>query len=82
MTLYKESPGTWGRLELDSEGLDGGALREMKKAAAQSRDQLEVELEAKRKDRRIEDERFSLRKQMGMDEGELRQQNKPPSSLP
>ena len=69
MTLYKESPGLWGRLELDSDGLDDEALQDVKRAAALSREQLEADLEAKRKDKRVEDERFSLRKQMGMDEG-------------
>ena len=71
VTLYKtdHSQGTWGHLE--AAGMDdkdmAKAVREESLAA---HNVLEKEMGDKRNDRRIEDERFSLRKQMGLDQAE------------
>lgn len=70
VTIYKAavSKGLWGELEIKTEDkLVATKLREESRSA---QDALEVELEVKRRDRRTDDERFSLKKQMGLEEDE------------
>ena len=70
VTLYKtdESQGIWGTLEVDTD--DKAEINKLREESQTAQDALEKELGEKRKDRRTEDERFSLRKQMGLDEAE------------
>lgn len=70
VTIYKAaiSMGLWGELEMKTEDkLVATKLREESRSA---QDALEVELGVKRRDRRTDDERFSLKKQMGLEEDE------------
>ena len=70
VTLYKiaQSKGLWGSLENKSE--DKTLITKIREDSLIAQDVLEKELLDKRKDRRIDDERYSLRKQMGLDEAE------------
>lgn len=70
VTLYKTetSQGLWGALEFDTD--DKVAISKLREESQTAQDALEKELGEKRKDRRTEDERFALRKQMGLDEAE------------
>ena len=71
VTLYKtdHSQGTWGHLE--AAGMED---KDLAKAAREeslaAHNVLEKEMGDKRNDRRIEDERYALRKQMGLDQAE------------
>ena len=69
-TLYKteQSLGLWGTFEIDTDDKD--AIKKIREESAVAQDTLEKELGETRKDRRTDDERFSLRKQMGLDEAE------------
>lgn len=70
VTIYKAavSKGLWGELEIKTEDkLVATKLREESRSA---QDALEIELGVKRRDRRTDDERFSLKKQMGLEEDE------------
>lgn len=70
VTLFKteESVGFWGSLEVDTE--DKSAIMKLREDSIVAQDALERELGESRRDRRTDDERFSLRKQMGLDEAE------------
>lgn len=70
VTLYKteQSLGLWGTFEIDTDDKD--AIKKIREESAVAQDTLEKELGETRKDRRTDDERFSLRKQMGLDEAE------------
>lgn len=68
ITLVKQIPGLWGALEVDAESSD--AVTEIRRESLVAHEKLEQELDEKRKSRKIDDERFSLRKQMAMSEAE------------
>lgn len=70
ITLYKtvSSRGLWGTLEITSD--DKALLSKLREESILKQDILEKDLGDKRRDRRIDDERYSLRKQMGLDEAE------------
>jgi CS domain len=70
ITLYKttNSTGLWGTLEINSD--DKALLSKLREDSLLKQDVLEKDLGDKRRDRRIDDERYSLRKQMGLDEAE------------
>lgn len=67
ITLFKEdSTSTWGRLVSEITG-DKAAVIEKKQEIATEHQALTKELQELRKDKRIEDERHALKKQMSMD---------------
>jgi CS domain len=70
ISLYKTttSTGLWGRLEINSD--DKALIAKLREDSQLKQDILEKDLCDKRRDRRIDDERYSLRKQMGLDEAE------------
>ena len=68
ITLLKVVAETWGGLTLDVS--DKSALNEIKKSAIEKQNEKEGLLQSERKDRRIDDEKHALRKQMKLDEGE------------
>lgn len=70
ISLYKTttSSGLWGALEINSD--DKALLSKLREDSLLKQDVLEKDLGDKRRDRRIDDERYSLRKQMGLDEAE------------
>ncbi len=68
ITLLKEATGTWGGLLSDVN--DKTALQEIKKYAVEGQTEKEKELQADRKDKKIDEEKHALRKQMKLDEGE------------
>ena len=70
VTLYKTeaSRGIWATLEAGIDDKD--VVKAMRQDSLAAHNALEKELGEKRKDRRIEDERYSLRKQMGLDAAE------------
>ena len=70
VTLYKtvQSKGHWGSLENKSD--DKTLITKIREDSLIAQDALEKDLFDKRKDRRTDDERYSLRKQMGLDEAE------------
>lgn len=67
VTLYKVIPGLWG--ELIREETDKVTAKEIRSQSVLAQEVLEKEMIDKRKDRKVEDERYSLRKQMSLDEG-------------
>ena len=68
--LYKtdESAGFWGNLEDDTE--DKSTIAKLREKSVAAQDALEKGLGETRRSRRTEDERFSLKKQMNLDETE------------
>ncbi len=68
ITLLKESAGTWGDLLCDVR--DKTTLLEIKKYAVEGQTEKEKDLQAERKDKKIDEEKHALRKQMKLDEGE------------
>lgn len=68
--LYKtdESAGFWGNLEVDTG--DKSAIANLREKSIAAQDALEKGLGETRRSRRTEDERFSLKKQMNLDETE------------
>jgi dyslexia susceptibility 1 candidate gene 1 protein len=69
ITLYKtdNSLGLWGILERKD---DKTVLTKLREDSITAHEVAEKELEEKRKDRRTDDERYSLKKQMGLEESE------------
>jgi dyslexia susceptibility 1 candidate gene 1 protein len=69
ITLYKtdKSSGLWGVLERKD---DKTVLTKLREDSITAHEVAEKELEEKRKDRRTDDERYSLKKQMGLEESE------------
>jgi dyslexia susceptibility 1 candidate gene 1 protein len=69
VTLYKtgKSLGIWGILETSG---DKAVINKLREDSIASQDLLEKELGDKRRDRKTDDERYSLRKQMSLDEAE------------
>jgi dyslexia susceptibility 1 candidate gene 1 protein len=67
VTLYKVIPGLWG--EVIREETDKVTAKEIRSQSVLAQEALEEELIDKRKDRKVDDERYSLRKQMSLDEG-------------
>lgn len=65
ITLHKASPAIWGQCEAD---LDKESRQAVRKEAQASQSTTQEELSAKRVDRRIAEEKTSLRKQMALDE--------------
>lgn len=68
ITLFKAEPisdNLWGKLIADEESRD-----EIRANAAIAHEALQKELDEQRKGRRVDDERFSLRKQMSLEESE------------
>ena len=70
ITLFKteQSMNIWGSLELNITG--DSDVKLIKKESVIAQEELEKELTENRKGRRIEDERFAVRKQMSLDETE------------
>ena len=68
LTLFKANPGIWGSLELDEANAEEKAR--VRNESAQHQKELDEQLSARRKDRRIADERFSTKKQMALEERE------------
>jgi dyslexia susceptibility 1 candidate gene 1 protein len=72
--LFKVTPGIWGKfhVEEDEQGDDQDAQATLERRAVglAAQENLEKELGEKRKDRKSQDERFSTRKQMAIDEAE------------
>ncbi len=67
IVLHKESPGIWGQLEATG---DKETITAIKQESIRANDALNEELTTKRSDRRLAEEKHSLRKQMGLDEAE------------
>ena len=67
--LFKQGPGMWGRFHVDVNEIDDEAI-EKKTHALEAQNELEQELREKRRDRKSQDERFSTRKQMALEEAE------------
>lgn len=67
VTLYKKVIGLWGNLEIDG---DLQVRNDIKKESLANYESLNEELKEKRKDKRLAEEKFSLRKQMALDEAE------------
>eukprot|EP01039_Chlorochromonas_danica_P003779 gene3781-4129_t len=65
ITLHKASPAIWGQCEAD---LDKESRQAVRKEAQASQSTTQEELSVKRVDRRIAEEKKSLRKQMALDE--------------
>jgi dyslexia susceptibility 1 candidate gene 1 protein len=65
ITLFKRDPVKWGILENQNEGNESQRVESIR-----NHEILEKELSEKRKDKKIEEERHSLRKQMALDESE------------
>ena len=72
VTLYKtdHSQGTWGHLEAAGIMEDKDLAKAAREESLAAHNVLEKEMGDKRNDRRIEDERYALRKQMGLDQAE------------
>ena len=70
ITIYKAviSQGIWGEIELKTE--NKSVATKLRQESRSAQDALEAELGVKRRDRKTDDERFSLRKQMGLEEDE------------
>ena len=70
LTLFKQNTASalWGTLEADPE--DKEKLAEVRTQALAAHDELQKELADKRRDRKVDDERHSTRKQMALDEAE------------
>jgi dyslexia susceptibility 1 candidate gene 1 protein len=66
--LFKKIPVIWEFLESQAASEDEAV--EMRMGSLKNQEALEKELSVKRKDKRVEDERHSLRKQMALDETE------------
>lgn len=64
--LFKQTPGTWGRLHVPDLEL-GELAGERRAEALAAQGELEKELGDKRRDRKSQDERFSTRKQMALE---------------
>ena len=68
ITLIKQNPGIWGKLELESDGtIQDVAIR---KESIAAQEKFEAVMDEKRKSRKVDDERYSLRKQMALNEAE------------
>lgn len=65
ITLIKQTVGEWKELELSDE-----MASEVRKDAEEKQSLLEQEMQEKRRDKKIELERFALRKQMSLDEAD------------
>ena len=71
MTLVKTEPGKWGQLEAeDVENMNRQAFAAKKKDALVDHAKVEEQSQLDRKDRKHKDEKFALRKQMGIDSGQ------------
>jgi len=68
VTLYKLTSQLWGSLEYITDNKD--ELDELRKKSIIEHEELEKDLKEKRKDRKIDDEKYSLRKQMAIDSDE------------
>lgn len=70
ITIYKAatSQGLWGEIELKTE--NKSVATKLREESRSAQDALEAELGVKRRDRKADDERFSLRKQMSLEEDE------------
>lgn len=68
ITLFKKTPGFWGQCESDDQDLE--TIRTKKAAAIEGRKDLDSKLAEQMKDRKIEEERHSVRQQMALDDAE------------
>ncbi|RYH19384.1 hypothetical protein EON65_26175 [archaeon] len=65
ITLFKVNQALWGKCEAEG---DKRELQAVKQEALQSQELLEEELKTKRTDRKVDEERTSVRKQMALEE--------------
>ena len=63
VTLYKTEPITWGEIEASA-----GIKDEVRTLGLQGHEELEKELQNKRRERKYEDERYSVKRQMALDQ--------------
>lgn len=67
LTLFKSQPGTWENLELSD---DEDQKAKIRTEATEKQKELDDQIQERRRDRKVADERFSTRKQMALEEAE------------
>jgi len=65
VTLFKQVEGVWGTLLVEP-----GSEAEVRASAVTEHEKLQRDMQEQRRDRKVDDERFSLRKQMSIEEAE------------